>query len=709
MPESMHIVFTLTRDYLPYAAVTLASVRHHLREGDEAVFHILHGGDIGPADEAEFLGKLPSGTAANQVRFTRVEDHFDVAGRARYLPIRTPAAYYRLYIPELFPHLDRLLYLDADLVACRDLRELYDLDMTGVALAGVEDYYGKTLAQCLFLLEDAVYLNGGVLLWNLREIDRANWWERVDFFLSGNHKYVMNGSDQDVLALLLQEKMKRLDPCWNVQVRELEDRRNITAVCGVHNSMTPENCRRAFRTPGIAHYVEGSKPWSATPPASHPDPLRKRWFFYAKMTGYYGEAWKAYETQKFPARQRASQLAAWPVSEPAFPWNEAVKAALKNNLLRQLNEQEREKEFSLDELATKPDRRLLSPHPREVIRGAGPLGLFGLLFHTACIDALRQPDDLDGAEGFVQHVFRDNWKLEEHVCLNAAAIEGRLDGYFAEIAFLTSVLHVTDDFTIPLKYRRAYGFIVDDRGFYFDAFLPGSLERYLHSESSALDAQEAARCRAAMRYIVENKLTKYNFPTLHTPALLREPDRKVLVVDQSYGDASITRGLAEPHSFAAMLEAAVRENPEATVIVKTHPDTATGLSAGYYDTLSEGGRIRKLTEVVNPHVIFPYVDKVYVCTSQLGFEALMAGKPVVTFGMPIYAGWGLTDDRAHCPRQTRKRTRKLSLEELFYGLYIRFCAYFNPYAPEPCTLEEFMAHLVRLRAEYWDFAARRKP
>jgi capsular polysaccharide export protein len=333
------------------------------------------------------------------------------------------------------------------------------------------------------------------------------------------------------------------------------------------------------------------------------------------------------------------------------------------------------------------------------------MGLFGLVFRTASMCALCQPDDPDRAEGFVQGFFRDDWKLEEHACLYAAALDNKLDGYFAETAFLTSVMNYTDDFTIPLKYRRMYGFLVGDLCFYFDALLPSRLELYLNSGESAPDEPEAARCRAAMRYIVANKLTKYNFPTLHTPALLPAPGRKVLVVDQCCGDASVTRGLAGTHTFAAMLKAAVRENPGATVIVKTHPNTVTGVSAGYYCNLAEGGRIRKLTEAVNPHVLFPYVDKVYVCTSQVGFEALMAGKPVVTFGMPAYAGWGLTDDRAHCPR----RTRKLSLEELFYGLYVRFCVYFNPYAPEPCTLEEFMAHLVRLRAEYWDFAARRKP
>ena len=51
---------------------------------------------------------------------------------------------------------------------------------------------------------------------------------------------------------------------------------------------------------------------------------------------------------------------------------------------------------------------------------------------------------------------------------------------------------------------------------------------------------------------------------------------------------------------------------------------------------------------------------------QMGFEALMLGKPVFCFGMPFYAGWGITQDDIICPRRTRRR----SMLEVFAAAYL---------------------------------------
>jgi capsular polysaccharide export protein len=90
------------------------------------------------------------------------------------------------------------------------------------------------------------------------------------------------------------------------------------------------------------------------------------------------------------------------------------------------------------------------------------------------------------------------------------------------------------------------------------------------------------------------------------------------------------------------------------------------------------------------------VDKVYVCSTQFGFEALMCGKEVHVFGMPFYAGWGLTKDRQTCERRTNIR----SLEEIFYIAYIMYSYYVNPEKKCRCEIEEAMDYLLNLREEY---------
>ena len=66
--------------------------------------------------------------------------------------------------------------------------------------------------------------------------------------------------------------------------------------------------------------------------------------------------------------------------------------------------------------------------------------------------------------------------------------------------------------------------------------------------------------------------------------------------------------------------------------------------------------------------------RVYVGTSQAGLEALIQGVPVTCFGLPFYAGWGLTDDRMAIAR----RQARPDLVQLVAAAYVRYCRYVDP-------------------------------
>jgi capsular polysaccharide export protein len=143
-----------------------------------------------------------------------------------------------------------------------------------------------------------------------------------------------------------------------------------------------------------------------------------------------------------------------------------------------------------------------------------------------------------------------------------------------------------------------------------------------------------------------------------------------------------------------MLEAARSEHPEAEIVVKTHPDVISGKKRGHLTDLAARGRVRLLTEPCNPAALLDEVDRVYVMTSLLGFEALMADKPVTCFGVPFYAGWGLTDDRGSIPG---RRGRPRSLEELFAAAYLLYARYVDPETGERCEAERVIEHLALQR------------
>lgn len=263
-------------------------------------------------------------------------------------------------------------------------------------------------------------------------------------------------------------------------------------------------------------------------------------------------------------------------------------------------------------------------------------------------------------------------------------------------SFLRSINTMVDK-NAEEKYRKGISFGIDDLGYYYDATRTNRMEQMLNDKNLVITENQKQRARICIKKIVDNYLTKYNYQPIYEPKIGRNAVEKVLVIDQTYGDMSIVKGLADENTFKTMLDSAIKENPNADIIVKTHPDTISGTGGGYFKGLKAHDNIYTQTDLINPISLIKYVDKIYVCTTQFGFEALMCGKEVHVFGMPFYAGWGLTIDRQKCDRRTNKR----SLEEIFYIAYIMYSYYVNPEKQCRCEIEEAMDYLLKLREEYF--------
>ncbi|QOR40736.1 capsular polysaccharide biosynthesis protein [Billgrantia diversa] len=225
-----------------------------------------------------------------------------------------------------------------------------------------------------------------------------------------------------------------------------------------------------------------------------------------------------------------------------------------------------------------------------------------------------------------------------------------------------------------------HSLVVDQTGIYYDATRPSDLERLIHAAPD--DPERLQRARDGMARLRQLRLSKYNHAPDHPLPSGTGP--RVLVVDQTVGDASITLGLANAHRFQTMLEVALAEHPDAEILVKIHPDVAAGKKQGHLMQAGLPARCRLITADINPWALLDAVETVHVVTSQLGFEALMAGKRVVCHGMPFYAGWGLTEDRQTCARRGQPRT----LEQLFDAAYLRYARYANPYTGQSCRFED---------------------
>lgn len=233
--------------------------------------------------------------------------------------------------------------------------------------------------------------------------------------------------------------------------------------------------------------------------------------------------------------------------------------------------------------------------------------------------------------------------------------------------------------------------VVDDLGIHYDAARPSRLEQLIQTAPDWCDAAMTARAGALIDRIVDAGLTKTNTGAPLDPLILG-PGRRVLIVDQTEGDAAIVGGLAGPDSFTAMLAAARAAHPDDQLILKRHPAVVAGHKRGCIPDAD----LHDLTVVgdVRTADLLAEVHAVYVVTSGLGFEALLRGLPVHCFGAPFYAGWGLTQDAVPVPRRALPRT----LSQIAAAALIRYSRYVDPVTGAQCEVEAAVERLISMRA-----------
>ena len=259
-----------------------------------------------------------------------------------------------------------------------------------------------------------------------------------------------------------------------------------------------------------------------------------------------------------------------------------------------------------------------------------------------------------------------------------------------EDGFLRSLGLGPDDLALSL--------CIDDLGIYYDASEPSRLEVLI---KNPLNAAQQLRSQVLQRDWCDLRLSKYN-GALESPC----PNQPfVLVVDQTVGDLSIRHGCADRTSFEIMLASALKNWPNHQIVVKVHPDVAAGRKRGYLRRRDlNHPRIHICDDGGHPCSLLENCSAVYVVTSQLGFEGLLWGKQVVVFGMPFYAGWGLTQD--WLPRPSRRTQSSPTLLQLLYAALVAYSRYVDPETGVICGPERLMHWLALQRRQLMSFPNR---
>ena len=246
-------------------------------------------------------------------------------------------------------------------------------------------------------------------------------------------------------------------------------------------------------------------------------------------------------------------------------------------------------------------------------------------------------------------------------------------------------------------------FVVDDAGIYYEAGKPSRVERLIR-DAERFDSDIRREAEDGFARFLRHRLTKYNTVSADTRTQTRRRRWRVLLVDQVFGDQSIAGGLASAASFDRMIRTALATFTAADIGVKVHPDVLAGRARGYIDRIAIDRGLDVIADQGNPHDLLETVDEVWTVTSQLGLEAVFKGVPVRCFGVPFYAGWGLTEDtpddvqgRMALARRGAARTPL----DVFAAAYVAYPNYADPVSGAPIALSAAIDRLLdwRTRAE----------
>ncbi|EAH4936167.1 capsular polysaccharide biosynthesis protein [Campylobacter lari] len=237
----------------------------------------------------------------------------------------------------------------------------------------------------------------------------------------------------------------------------------------------------------------------------------------------------------------------------------------------------------------------------------------------------------------------------------------------------------------------SFSIVKDDIGIYYDAIMPSKFENILNTYE--FSAEELEQAKKAIELIKKEKLSKYNNNLCVPKELFSANEERVLIITQVASDASLKFGLADNFSTQDIINEAIKENPNAKVYIKIHPDVLSGKKQSDSVVQDLPSKCVVIKENYNPIELLSHFKKVYTKTSGMGFEALMLGCECVCYGMPFYAGWGLTQDKQACKRRLKKRT----LEEVFYAAYILYSEYFNPYLNQKSDIFDTIHTLAKYK------------
>ncbi|MCD8038176.1 MAG: glycosyltransferase family 8 protein [Lachnospiraceae bacterium] len=248
----IHIVFITDENYIMPTKAAIRSIIRNASGNTQGTIYVV--GDIETDLQNHFAGLATDRFYINVIPVIKENR---LAYKKEHLYVSS-AALYKFMLPELLGKLDKVLYLDGDVIVEGDLRELFDTDIEGFYLAAVEDMCAVKQENVLEKTGNERYFNSGVMLLNLAMLRGENMpKELIDERMRDEDMRFM---DQNVFNRVLGGKVKYLSAKFNFMKVNL---RNFTErEIGYFYGISSAEYRTVCNNPVILHFTNKEKPWN---------------------------------------------------------------------------------------------------------------------------------------------------------------------------------------------------------------------------------------------------------------------------------------------------------------------------------------------------------------------------------------------------------------------------------------------------------------
>lgn len=255
--RKMHFAFASDNNYAQHLSVAIASLFDNLSQSVFPSVKILDGG-ISQENKDKICRLISLRPAEIEFFDMRQHDFSDYKTTIDYISVAT---YYRLKLPSLLPDIDRVIYLDCDLIVDKDISGLWNEYDDEKQVMAVADLWGTLRDHHLTIgmKKESYYFNAGVILFNLKRMRERGFEQRcVDVF--HERKPLLKFQDQDVLNIVCEGDFKVIPPIYNV-MPAFEGGFSMDQI----STLTPYTAKDMcglYQKAVIFHFAGPIKPWS---------------------------------------------------------------------------------------------------------------------------------------------------------------------------------------------------------------------------------------------------------------------------------------------------------------------------------------------------------------------------------------------------------------------------------------------------------------